>query len=238
MIHSVASYKGEGSHRGFNFFPKRCVDVMSSELMKGIRLTDKFCEYVSFRLPKKRGCFVSTLYGDCPSGEFSKTLDQWVDGESAPPQKIKMNPELRASLKLRVHDGSLIVQASAEEGKGEAQIVEVAASSSQNTSGAVGSSEQPSNQPEADEIKQKYERKITELENQLKEKDTAASPENNEEVETLKNENTDLNNKVTELESIVSQLEISNKAKDQQIEDLKKVGFIGVRAKTIDSFRR
>jgi len=41
MIYQVGSFKGEGSHRGFSFLPKRYVDVMSSELMRGVRLTDK-----------------------------------------------------------------------------------------------------------------------------------------------------------------------------------------------------
>ena len=42
MIYQIGSYKGEGNIRGFNFLPKRFVDVMSSELMKAVRLTDKF----------------------------------------------------------------------------------------------------------------------------------------------------------------------------------------------------
>jgi len=227
LIHPVASYKGEGSHRGFNFFPKRCVDVMSSELMRGIRLTDKFLEYVSFRLPKKRGCFVPTLYKDCPSGEFSKTLDQWTSGENAPAHTVKINPDLGASLKLRVHDGSVLVNEDVEEVKKDLQIVEVSASSSAgNTSAAVGSSVQSVNESNSDEIKKNYERKITELEDQLKDKDAAdhsSSHDNTEEVESLKTENTQLNSKVTELETKVSQLEITSKDKDQQIEELKQV---------------
>lgn len=42
MIYQISTYKGEGNIRGFNFLPKRFVDVMSSELMRAVRLTDKF----------------------------------------------------------------------------------------------------------------------------------------------------------------------------------------------------
>lgn len=220
LIHPVATFKGEGSHRGFNFFPKRCVDVMSSELMRGIRLTDKVCEYVSFRLPKKRGCFVHTLYGDCPSGEFSKTLDQWVDGESAPPLSVKMTPELGSTLKLRMHDGSFPVQADTEEAKRDPQVVEVSASSS---AGNTSVADESSNQAKNEELKELYERKITELEDQLRSKDAAEDPlpaDNTEELESLKQENTELNDRVSQLEATVIELEQLCEDRAQQIEEL------------------
>ena len=51
MIYPVASYKGETAQRGFNFWPKQFIHEEASEIMRGVRLTDKTCEYVSFRLP-------------------------------------------------------------------------------------------------------------------------------------------------------------------------------------------
>lgn len=41
-IVQLGFWKGDGHHRGFNFLPKRFVDVMSSEIMRGVRLTEKF----------------------------------------------------------------------------------------------------------------------------------------------------------------------------------------------------
>ena len=154
VVYKVASWKGEGSHRGFNFFPKRFVDVLSSELMRGIRLTDKTCEYVSFGLPKKRGAFVPSLYGKCDSGEHSKTFDQWMNGEAEEQPKVDINPDLIGSLSMKTSDG-VIVADSTEESKEE-------------------TSDKASTE-EIEDIKQNYERKITDLENKVKEGEEASS---------------------------------------------------------------
>lgn len=224
VIYQIASYKGEGSHRGFNFFPKRFVDVMSSELMRAVRLTDKVCEYVSFRLPKKKGSFVPSLYGECANGEFSKTFDQWREGESAPPVTIKMSPELKGSLKLRVHDGILHVKSNEEVKSGEIEVVTVAASSAVGTSvplASVSSTQKASE--EFEELKNTYERKITELEIKLANQGSAPAEEDNQEVQNLRNENKGLNEKLSELEERLNEMKDIIKGKDKQIEDLQNV---------------
>ena len=37
--------------------PKRTVDPMASEVMRGVRLTQKTVEYVQFKVPRKHGGF-------------------------------------------------------------------------------------------------------------------------------------------------------------------------------------
>lgn len=225
MLYQVATFKGEGSHRGFNFLPKRFVDVMSSELMRAVRLTDKFCEYVSFRLPKKKGAFVSSLYGQCPNGEFSKTFEQWMDGESAPPPTVSLDPEVSATLKLRVHDGSFPVESSEEVKTSETEIVTVASSSSAGQQLSSSGRGPASVNVDVEEIKQTYERKISELEEKLNNLDveSAQPASSNEEVETLKSENEELSNRIVELQQHVTDLERDLKLRDQEIEDLKRV---------------
>jgi hypothetical protein len=51
------AYKGKDPQKGFSFMPKRVVDVMANEIMRGVRLTGKSLEYISFKVPRKSGTF-------------------------------------------------------------------------------------------------------------------------------------------------------------------------------------
>ena len=195
VITQVATWKGDGSHRGFNFFPKRFVDVFSSELMRGIRLTDKFCEYVSFGLPKKRGAFVPSLYGKCDSGQAVLTFDQWSNGESGQAIEVDLNPDLIDTLKLRTEDGS-VAPATEEESK-----------------------ETPDNSEEVEELKAHFQRKITDLEGKLKvAEESVANTQNNEETEELKSQNSELTHKVSGLEEKISELEKKSTSEKEEFE--------------------
>lgn len=37
--------------------PKRVVDLMQCEILRGVRITGKTVEYVSFKVPRKSGTF-------------------------------------------------------------------------------------------------------------------------------------------------------------------------------------
>jgi hypothetical protein len=198
--------------------------------MRGIRLTDKFCEYVNFRLPKKAGAFVPALYGECPDGNFAKTLDQWSSGESAPPPAVKINPELASTIKLRVHDGSAPVNDTEEAKTSEPQIVSVAASSTaaatmQAAISSANSQKVQEPTEEMEEMKKSFERKITMLEDQLKEKDTADDfkDDNNEEIDTLKDEVDQLKEELSNSEVQINELMRKATEKDSEIERLQKV---------------
>lgn len=51
------AYKGKEPQKGFSFLPKRTVDVMGCEILRGVRLTAKTIEYVAFKVPRKSGTF-------------------------------------------------------------------------------------------------------------------------------------------------------------------------------------
>jgi hypothetical protein len=51
------AFKGKEPQKGFSFMPKRQVDVMSNEVMRGVRLTANSIQYLSFKLPRKSGAF-------------------------------------------------------------------------------------------------------------------------------------------------------------------------------------
>lgn len=57
VIDYLHSFKGKEPQKGFAFMPKRILDVMNNEVMRGVRLTAKYAEYVSFRVPRKSGNF-------------------------------------------------------------------------------------------------------------------------------------------------------------------------------------
>lgn len=192
VIHKVASWKGEGSHRGFNFFPKRFVDVFSSELMRAVRLTDKVCEYVSFGLPKKKGAFVPSLYGKCDNGHATTQSTEWLGGESVAPESVDINPELLPSLKLRTSDG--IIDTTVEETK-----------------------EPADNAAEIEEMKAAYQRQVTELEDKLK--DAGTTQEDAQELEDLRQENVELAQKVADLENKIQEAESAHKLKEEELQN-------------------
>jgi coronin-1B/1C/6 len=57
LIDFLHSYKGKEPQKGFSFLPKRVLDVMSCEVMRGVRMTAKTIEYVSFKVPRRAGTF-------------------------------------------------------------------------------------------------------------------------------------------------------------------------------------
>jgi coronin-1B/1C/6 len=61
------AYKGKEPQKGFSLLPKRAVDLMACEINKGVRLTAKTIEYVSFKVPRKAGTFQADLYPNTKS---------------------------------------------------------------------------------------------------------------------------------------------------------------------------
>lgn len=79
------AYKGKEPQKGFSFMPKRVVDVMANEIMRGVRLTGKTLEYVAFKVPRKTGTFAVDLYPDCRSATPSMTFEEYSSGENKEP---------------------------------------------------------------------------------------------------------------------------------------------------------
>jgi len=57
FIDYLHAFKGKEPQKGFSFMPKRVVDLMNTEVMRGVRLTAKTVEYVAFKVPRKSGTF-------------------------------------------------------------------------------------------------------------------------------------------------------------------------------------
>jgi hypothetical protein len=74
------AYKGKEPQKGFSFMPKKVVDVMQCEMMRGVRLTGKTLEYVSFKVPRKSGTFATDLYPDCRSGVSGLNFEEYWSG--------------------------------------------------------------------------------------------------------------------------------------------------------------
>ena len=86
VIHNVASYKSDDAQRGFSFLPKKFTCPDAGEIMRAVRLTDKKCEYVSFRLPNANKMEVMPEHSETPrlhNGSFPDPASAG-DGPSAP----------------------------------------------------------------------------------------------------------------------------------------------------------
>jgi len=63
-IEPLSAFKGKEPQKGFSMMPKRCVDPMESEVMRGVRMSAKTVEYVQFKVPRKTGGFSKELFPD------------------------------------------------------------------------------------------------------------------------------------------------------------------------------
>ena len=91
------AYKGKEPQKGFSFMPKRTVDVMGCEIQRGVRLTAKTIEYVSFRVPRKSGTFQVDLYPPCKSLTPSMTFEEYWAGTDKEYDRIELKPALATS---------------------------------------------------------------------------------------------------------------------------------------------
>ena len=86
------AYKGKEPQKGFSFMPKRAVDLMSCEMMRGVRLTAKTIEYISFKVPRKSGTFQADLYPNCKSMNPALTCDEWWSGVDKEADRMELKP--------------------------------------------------------------------------------------------------------------------------------------------------
>jgi hypothetical protein len=93
FVDYLHSYKGREPQKGFSFMPKRVVDVMACEAARGVRLTAKTVEYVSFKVPRKSGTFQSDLYPPCRSPEPAMKFEEYWTGVDKEPLRIEMKPD-------------------------------------------------------------------------------------------------------------------------------------------------
>jgi coronin-1B/1C/6 len=80
MLEIQGAFKGKEPQKGFSFLPKKILDTSINEVAKGVRLTNKTIEYVSFRVPRKAGGFQSDLYPPIRSSEAAMTAEDYLSG--------------------------------------------------------------------------------------------------------------------------------------------------------------
>lgn len=54
---ALDKYAGKDNQLYIYFMPKKSIDFMSCELQRGLRITQKQAEYITFKLPRKSGDF-------------------------------------------------------------------------------------------------------------------------------------------------------------------------------------
>lgn len=72
--------------------PKRQVDIMACEMLRGVRLTAKTIEYVSFKVPRKSGTFQADLYPPCRSLNPAMTFDEYWAGGDKESDRMELKP--------------------------------------------------------------------------------------------------------------------------------------------------
>ncbi|CAE7583051.1 Coro6 [Symbiodinium natans] len=92
-LHYLEAFKSTVPQKGFDFLPKRCVDVSVHEVMRGLKLETSAIQPVSFRVPRKSEAFQEDIFPDCPAGVPNMAADDWVSGqECRPPTLTPMRP--------------------------------------------------------------------------------------------------------------------------------------------------
>lgn len=81
----LSCFRGKEPQKGFSMMPKRCVDVMESETMRGVRMTAKTIEYVKFKVPRKTGGFSKDLYPDWKVGTPAHDFASYWSGVDKEP---------------------------------------------------------------------------------------------------------------------------------------------------------
>ncbi|CAE7536137.1 corA [Symbiodinium pilosum] len=93
FLHYLEAYKSTVPQKGWDFLPKRCVDVSVHEVMRGLKLETSSIQPVSFRVPRKSEAFQEDIFPDCAAGIPNMTADDWVSGqECRPPTLTSMRP--------------------------------------------------------------------------------------------------------------------------------------------------
>jgi coronin-2 len=81
----IDKYTGKDNHRDMFFLPKSSVDFMGNEVMRGIRMTNKTAQWISFKVPRRENKFAEDLFPPHPKTESVMTYDEWASGTDKDP---------------------------------------------------------------------------------------------------------------------------------------------------------
>ncbi|CAE7223137.1 CRN1 [Symbiodinium natans] len=77
----LQAFQTASPQKGFDFLPKRCVDVSVHEVMRGLKLKATSIQPVSFRVELQSEDFQEDIFMYCPAGIPNMNADQWVSGQ-------------------------------------------------------------------------------------------------------------------------------------------------------------
>ncbi|XP_075686557.1 coronin-7-like isoform X1 [Rhinoderma darwinii] len=88
----------EQQSRGLALVPKLCLDVMGSEVLRLLQLTDRFIIPISYTVPRKQAAqeFPSDLFPDTAGCSAALSSQSWWTGENKQVEKISLNPARRS----------------------------------------------------------------------------------------------------------------------------------------------
>ncbi|KAG8557620.1 hypothetical protein GDO81_016683 [Engystomops pustulosus] len=88
----------EQQSRGLALAPKLCLDVMGSEVLRLLQLTDRFIIPISYTVPRKQAAqeFSSELFPDTAGYTAALSSQSWWAGEDKQVQKVSLNPARRS----------------------------------------------------------------------------------------------------------------------------------------------
>jgi len=93
----LSAFKGKESQKGFSMMPKRTVNVMDSEVMRGVRMTAKTVEYINFKVPRKTGGFSKELFPDWKTSTPAHDFTSYWAGEDKEPLREEVTAEVKVA---------------------------------------------------------------------------------------------------------------------------------------------
>ncbi|KAH8096047.1 hypothetical protein JL720_3394 [Aureococcus anophagefferens] len=94
---ALSEHRSTAAGKGYCFLPKRCLDVMSCETARCLKLTSQngngVVEPLSFVVPRKSDAFQDDIFPDCYAGLPSCDADAWLAGANEPPKLRPLNPD-------------------------------------------------------------------------------------------------------------------------------------------------
>lgn len=91
-IFPLSAFSTSNPAKGFDFLPKRCVDVNKKEVARALKVESGQVVPISFIVPRKADAFQLDIYPDCLAGIPAVTSDEWVGGVSRDPIRKSMDP--------------------------------------------------------------------------------------------------------------------------------------------------
>lgn len=103
LLPCLNHYNSKESYNYFYFLPKQAVDPMRKEVVRGLKLTGKTAEFVTFKVPRKNDPdFSADLFPHHRSQKAAMTCEEWSKGADSDPLVELFHPEVpREDSKLR-----------------------------------------------------------------------------------------------------------------------------------------